>query len=413
MSISTGDRVILRDLAKEIAEIAALPVHEEKFRMWTRLNKLESTRPMVNVFQIPWNEMNVDDELTLRTSDTAWHGLELGMRQQLYQWRHMRDDQIVEETVWAGYAIHDTGFGIAEDSDVTTESGIASRHFHEQFQTLDDIEKIRMPQISHDEEAGARNLEVLSELFDGIRPVRQRGVTGYWFAPWDLLITWYGVERAMLDMALNPDLVNAAMARLVDAYIHRLDQWEALNLLSLPSENAGSGSGGLSCTDELPQPGYDPERITPKDLWGCATPQIFSEISPEMHWEFALRHEMRWLERWGLTYYGCCEPLHHKVDLLRGIPNLRKISISPMAEKAVAAENIGTDFVVSLKPNPAILAMHTWDVSVARQELTQELEQLRGCVVEIILKDISTVLGEPRRLWEWTQMAVEVAGEFA
>ena len=64
-------------------------------------------------------------------------------------------------------------------------------------------------------------------------------------------------------------------------------------------------------------------------MWGCSNAQIFSEVSPEMHWEFALEHDLRWLERWGLTYYGCCEPLDRKIDLLRRIPNLRKISVSP------------------------------------------------------------------------------------
>ncbi len=39
-----------------------------------------------------------------------------------------------------------------------------------------------------------------------------------------------------------------------------------------------------------------------------------------MHWEFGLKHELRWLERWGLTYYGCCEPLDVKVGILRASP---------------------------------------------------------------------------------------------
>ena len=44
-------------------------------------------------------------------------------------------------------------------------------------------------------------------------------------------------------------------------------------------------------------------------MWGCSNAQIFSEVSPKMHWEFALEHDLRWLRRWGLNYYGCCEPL--------------------------------------------------------------------------------------------------------
>lgn len=49
------DREILRTLASELAEIAALPVHKEKARLWEKLNDLESERPMVwiNINEIP------------------------------------------------------------------------------------------------------------------------------------------------------------------------------------------------------------------------------------------------------------------------------------------------------------------------------------------------------------------------
>jgi hypothetical protein len=413
MSLFTRDREIVRDLARQVAEIAALPVQEENHQGWQQINQLQPTRPRVAIFQVPWHEMNVNDELTCRIEDPTLRAWESRFRMTLYQWRHFRDDQIISPVLNAGYAISDTGFGVSEQSDVNTDSGLASRHFHEQFNSLADVEKIRLPEVTHDEAATARNFEFLSELFGDLMPIEQRGIAHLWFTPWDLLITWYGVQQAMLDMVLRPELVNACVARLVDGFMHRLLQWEDLNLLSLPGINDGAGSGGPACTPELPRPGYDPKRITTQDLWGCGAPQIFSEVSPEMHWEFSLRHEMRWLERWGLVYYGCCEPLHHKVDLLRRIPTLRKISISPKADKAVAATNIGTDFVVSLKPNPAILAMDPWNPELARRELREDLEKLRGCVVEIILKDVSTIRFDPPRLWEWADIARDVATEFA
>jgi hypothetical protein len=296
---------------------------------------------------------------------------------------------------------------------VNNTSGVASRHFHEQFKTLDDVQKIRLPEVTFNEAATEETFSKLSELFDGIRPVRKHGMSHMWFAPWDLLITWYGVQTAMMDMVLNPELVNACMERLVDGYLHRLQQWEDLNVLTLPMQTGGAGSGGIAMTDELPQPGYDPERITTMDLWGCATPQIFSEISPEMHYEFALKHELRWLQKWGLNYYGCCEPLHTKMDILRQVPRLRKVSCSPKCDKASMAEQCGRDYVISLKPNPAIFAGSYWDPAVARRELREDLEKLQGCVVEIVLKDISTVSGVPQRLWEWAKIAREEAERFA
>ena len=77
-----------------------------------------------------------------------------------------------------------------------------------------------------------------------------------------------------------------------------------------------------------------------------------------------------------------------------------------------AAEAIGTDCVYSCKPNPAILAEDRWRPEQARRELAGTLEEARGCHVEVILKDISTVRYEPRRLWEWADMAMEVVEEF-
>ena len=61
-----------------------------------------------------------------------------------------------------------------------------------------------------------------------------------------------------------------------------------------------------------------------------ATTQMFSEVSPAMHREFALEHEARFYRRFGRVYYGCCEPLHAKVDVCaERLPNMYKISMSP------------------------------------------------------------------------------------
>ena len=221
------------------------------------------------------------------------------------------------------------------------------------------------------------------------------------------------VQEAMMDLILRPELVHMAIDRLVSAYLHRLDQWEALGVLALNNGNLRIGSGGLGYTDELPGNDYDPAHIRPHNLWGCATAQIFSEVSPEMHEEFALQYERRWLERFGLTYYGCCEPLHRKIDMLKSVRNLRKVSMSPWIDVEEAAEAVGNDYVFSFKPNPAILAEDEFSADRAREYLRDALEKTRGCVVEIIMKDISTVRYDPPRLWEWARIASEVAEEFA
>jgi len=87
--------------------------------------------------------------------------------------------------------------------------------------------------------------------------------------------------------------------------------------------------------------------------------------------------------------------------------------MSPRADVSCAAEQVGTGLVLSIKPNPAVLAGDVWRPEAAREEVASLLAQARGCVVELIMKDVSTVRYEPWRLWEWSRIAVQVAQEAA
>lgn len=53
-----------------------------------------------------------------------------------------------------------------------------------QFQTEADLEKIRMPQISHDQAGTERRLAVAHELFDGLLVVRPWGADPH-LSLWD------------------------------------------------------------------------------------------------------------------------------------------------------------------------------------------------------------------------------------
>jgi hypothetical protein len=415
--IELGDRDtdVLRRLAGEVAEIAALPVHQEKARLWQRLNDLESVRPMVWINEIPWHEMDVAGELTL-TTEHAWaRDQERELRRTLYQWRHMPGDMIVSPYLACPLAVHSTDFVIIEDVDVArtdAASDVVSRHFKIQIRDWPDLEKIKMPVVTHHEAATHFRYEAMCRVYDRILPVRKVGQTHIWFTPWDYLIRWWGVEEAMIDLVERPDLVHAAVERMVDAWLAELEQFEAMNLLSLDCDNTRIGSGGYGYTRCLPGENYDPSRARPHNMWGCSNAQIFSEVSPQMHWDFAIQHDLRWLSRWGLTYYGCCEPLDRKIEILRRIPNLRKISVSPWCSTERVVRQVGRDYVMSRKPSPAIFAEDRWRPEPAKQALREFLDQARGCHVELIMKDISTVRYQPQRLWQWARMAAEVAEEY-
>jgi hypothetical protein len=407
MSVTPKDKDTLRRLAGDLAEIAALPVHKEKAAMWRRLNRLEPVRPLVWINEVCWEEMGEEARLTV--ADPVLREAERRMRHWLYKWRHLPVDMVVDGWIPSPLVISDTGFGLQTQAE-RTKSDIAKNaiDYIPIIRDESDVAKIREPRVTCDRAAGDRDAELLDGVLGDLLEVRQVGVTITWFAPWDTLIQWYGIEELYTDMIDRPELVRMSIARMTDVMLGRFEQYERMGLLSLNNANYRVGSGGLGYTDELPRPDFDGKRVRMIDMWGNSTPQIFSCVSPEMHWEFALKHEMRILERFGLNCYGCCEPLHHKVDILRRIPRLRRISMSPFVNIEQGAAAIGQDFIYSAKPNPAVLASNSWRPDLARRDLAELLEKTRGLHLEIILKDIHTTRGEPQRLWDWAKMAMEM-----
>ena len=413
--LTPNDKTILRRLAEELAGIAALPVHKEKAELWRRLNDRRSVRPMVWINEIPWHEMDVNGELILRCVHPWARDQERDLRRQLYQWRHLPGDMIIHDFLTCPLAIHSTDFGLVEDVDVVrtdAASDIVSRHFHKQIHDFADLDKIKLPVLTQNESATELRYQTMCDLYASILPVRKVGQTHIWFTLWDYLIRWWGIEEAMIDMVDRPDLVHAAVERMVDAWMIELDQFVALNGLALDCNNTRIGSGGYGYVADLPGADYDPASVKPHNMWGCSNAQIFSEVSPDMHWEFALKHDLRWLRRWGLNYYGCCEPLDGKAEILKRIPNLRVVSTTPWCNTERAVETLGPHWVLSRKPNPAILAEDDWQPERARQDLREFLEAARGCHVELIMKDVSTVRRQPQRLWEWARLALAEAEAF-
>ena len=410
MSMPPQEVAMVRDLARQVAEIAALPVQAEKAELWRRLNALDPVRPLVMLQNGAWNETLDDREAQCQDEFCRRH--ELHLRRTLYQWQHMPGDMVVEDTIHSPVVVHDTGFGLGVNA-VRPDHYFGAAHYEPVIVSEQDIEKIRMPEVRVDWEETERAYQRHCELYDGILRVAKRGHCGFWFAIFDQYIQWRGLDQAFVDMVDRPAWLHQVLERMTQGMLSQLEALERQEALALNNGNVGVGPGGLGFTDQLPQPDFD-GHVRPWDMWGHATTQIFSVVSPAMHEEFALQYESRYLARFGLAGYGCCEPLHRKVGIIkRHIPNLRRISMSPWVDVAMGAEAVGRDLVFSYKPNPAILGGEAWHPEATRADLREMMEKTRGCAVEIIMKDLHTCRNEPHRMWEWTRMAQELAEEFA
>jgi hypothetical protein len=349
----------------------------------------------------------------------------------IYQWKHLRCHSITEKRILCNAITRETDCGIpalkyanqknrglyrAEDF-WRLKSNEKAEHFDSIFKDESDIEKIVIPEIHYDKEATQKKVDYLNnEVFDGILPVFPRGFSVLSFTPWDHLFQALGLQEGLMYLSDKPDFMKALANKYIELYIAHLQNLERLGLLNYNTGPALIGVGGYGCTTLLPgEPeGKGVMGAKAKESWGFASDQIFTGVSPEMSNEFAFEMEKVYAEKFGLFYYGCCEKLDHKLDYVLTLPHIHKISCSPFSIKEKFFEEVGDKAVVSFKPDSILLSHLTWDVKESRDELITvcKLARKYNCHVEAIMKTLINIGEGPKRLWDWSEMAVDVFNNY-
>jgi hypothetical protein len=75
------------------------------------------------------------------------------------------------------------------------------------------------------------------------------------------------------------------------------------------------------------------------------------------------------------------------------------------------AEALGRDYVFSRKPIPTLVSTPEFNEDLIREDLRHTLTVARNCNLEIILKDVHTLCGEPNRIARWVELARELIEE--
>ena len=203
-------------------EFALLPVQKEKIELWKALNRGKMVRPMVLIDQLPWNELNINDELTLQVEDPFWRGFEDGLRKQIYQWRHFPVDMVLDPYLTVPLAAGFSGYGLSPHVDILNydrTSGVNAQHFENLIRDMDDICKIKDIVITHDKAESARIMQEAECIFDGVAPVVASHGFQFHIGVWDYLTQVMGVENIYIDLIDRPEFLHAAMRRVTDATI--------------------------------------------------------------------------------------------------------------------------------------------------------------------------------------------------
>jgi hypothetical protein len=125
--------------------------------------------------------------------------------------------------------------------------------------------------------------------------------------------------------------------------------------------------------------------------------------------EFVFCYQLPILERFGLNIYGCCEPLDKRWDIIKKIPRLRKVTVSPWSNVNCMAEKLGRDYILCKKVNPTYVSMPEIDEENVRLELRNTFKAIYAnrCPTQVLLRDIVTLSWNPENAVRWTRIARE------
>ena len=406
MTISQKDRETLRALAARYMGYALSDKNNEKRELWRALNNLGMQKPMITIDQMPWHELDVDGFLVCTVEDSYFRGIEWTLRMEIYKWEHLPADMVLNPYITLPRAVSNTGFGMTTRRLAHNSTGTIQSHlFEDQFEEMEDVEKIKTPVLTLDRERDAEILAAAKDIFAGIAPVKPGGILLH-SGLWDTITFWKGVEACYIDLIDRPELIHAILDRYTNAFIAQIEQINALGIYDITSNLCHCSH---TFADRLPTASCDPDHPTSYDGWTFSMAQLFTSVSPAINEEFEVPYMSKIFSYFGSVYYGCCERLDDRLHIIDRMPNIRKISCSPWSDREHFAAVLPKKYIMSNTPNPSYLAESTFDEDVVRADLRRTINAAKanGLGLEFLLKDISTVKNDPQRLWRWSEIALE------
>lgn len=399
---------ILRKLTEEYATIAADPVNDERRELWMAHNGLE--KPNRTPILIRFGDWNDWCRKWLRQecqcSDPDYRRLESKLRQDILH-ASFGDDEVFEPWLSVPAVWHedmDNPWGNAQIKLDRPDDESGAFHIDPPVKEIEDFDKLMTaPKGGIDEIAtAARKNKIEDAVGDIIEIDITRGPLLQNFRADISTHLGYlrGIQEAMMDMCLNPEALHRMLAFMRDAILSIQDAAEENGDFRLSNHY----NQAVPYARQLTPPRPNSEPVKRSELWVFCAAQELTLVSPEMHDEFMLQYQLPIISKYGLCAYGCCEDLTKKIDMLRQIPNLRRIAVAPTADVAKCAEQIGDDFVMSWRPSPTDMICGDFDKSRITRIVKEAMAATEGQAVEVNLKDVESVEGDISRLNEWVKI---------
>ncbi len=410
-----NDIKIIRELTNKYAEIAKKPIQNERRKLWSAQNSLKATRPLIFIENfgswISWCRDEFNDE-KLRCDDMFYKNIERDLKIKIFM-DSFGDDKVLEPWITVGAVLktnHDGLWGVPFKKQKSQEKDGAFKEIH----PLDDWDKLKNLRIPHheiDEDATQSKYNKINDVIGDIIEIdldRGPELRAHGASIAEPLGAMRGIEPLMMDMYDSPKQLHELLTFLRDATLINHQEAEDAGDWSLTSNHNQS----MTYSEELENPKANCRNKKRNEIWGYCQAQEYELISPEFHDEFMLQYQIPIMEKFGLMAYGCCEKLENKINILRRIHNLRMIAVSPTANIAKCAEQIGNEYVISWRPNPADMVCCGFNETKIKKIIKNALAIFKAndCRIHINLKDVQTLEGDITRLAKWTKIVREVIG---
>jgi len=406
-AISTKDREIIRALALRQMELAKSDANQKITRDWYKHHAREGGRPMIHIEMGTFYNEAVAP-LMKCTGKTA-REMESRLHMMFFNREYIGDDHPVADFYPVKIRAWMQPFGLEvsrthAQAANTTELGHIYKHHIEHFER--DFHKLKPANIFIDSNGVAAQMDYINEQIGDILPAKQISDALY-SVPTRDLVSIMDMQTMYMAIYDHPDLFHQMMRQLTDDYLAFFNQLEQKKLL-LPvagCDYVAQGSWGF--TKELPETGTG---LRSTDLWGYMDSQETVAISPSMFKEFIWPYYKEIAEHIGLLSYGCCEPVESIWHLLKTLPNLRKISISPWCDEAtMSAQLQGTNVIYHRKPTSTFLGVGAnLDEDAFREYMTVTKSLTRGLTVEITQRDIYTVNNDMAKVRRYIEIIRDV-----
>ncbi|WP_394927422.1 hypothetical protein [uncultured Robinsoniella sp.] len=413
------DISIIRELSRQVKEIAQMPVYQEKKKKWANHNDL--TGDMEPLLWICPDDdggwLELVEEKDLLSVDPDYRCLEWQLRKMIYHHENFQDDYVIEPVVRFDIPGEYTGYVYGSQTQKSAwgikiePMGISAGAYRMNNYLNNDENLNRL--LGHEVDF-IIDLHKLDELKEKYKEAISGILDIEFHVPYSVLVQSLlielvhlrGLTELMIDLYDEPEMLHKILDHMSSSKVKLLERLEEKGLTFDNCSNIYTGSGGLGYTNHSVK---DKAQVKLHEMWGFADSQEFSSVSPEMFREFALQYQSRGLKKFGYACYGCCEPLDMKYDaIFTELPNIRRLSVSPWSNINIAADAIGKKAIYSRKPDPAQICggFDAW-------EMEKQLSELRSvtagkCYTEIILKDIRTIHHNPQTLISYVDLVNKI-----